>query len=330
MEEDHLEFLAQIASWYYEDKLSQETIAQRIDRSPSRISRLLQEARDQGLVEIRVRFPLKRNADLEEQLRQTFSLSQAWVLANPPADQKILLNRLGKLGARCLQQHLKDQVKIGVGWGTAVYEVVRAMPPLSIQEAMVIQLIGSIGSGDPTVDGAQRARWLGEKIEVPTRSLHAPLIVENEMIAQSLGQDPTIAETLRLGTVVDVALVGVGTTNPAASGLRRAGYLSKADMEALQEAGVVGDLLGYHLDAAGNLLDISLNRRVIGVGLEALCHLSTVMVVASGAVKVTAILATLRGGYADVLITDADTASAVLARQADQDIPTKLETVVKL
>lgn len=330
MDEDRLDFLAQIASWYYEENLSQEAIAKRIGRSPSMISRLLQEARDNNLIEIRVRFLLKRSSELEEQLRQTFSLAQAWVLANPPADREALFHRLGKLGARCLQQHLQDNVKIGIGWGTAVYHVVRAMPSTALQGATVIQVIGSIGSGDPTVDGTQMTHWLAEKLDATSRTLHAPLVVENKAIVQSLLQDPAIAETLRLSTQVDVTVLGVGTTDPAASGMRRAGYMSQATLEALQRAGAVGDILGYHLDINGNVLNVSINERVIGATLKSLRRGPTSIVVASGEVKVLPTLATLRGGYADILITDAETASAVLAQHAQSVMPTQAETLATL
>ena len=50
MEQDEIDFLAQIASWYYEEGLDQETIAQRINRSRSMVSRLLEKARQAGLV----------------------------------------------------------------------------------------------------------------------------------------------------------------------------------------------------------------------------------------------------------------------------------------
>lgn len=319
MDQDHLQLLGQVATWYYDEGLSQETIARRIGLSRSMVSRLLREAREQGLVEIIVHYPLKTNDALERRLCETFDLSRSWVLSNPPADKTTVLRRLGELGARYLQQHLKDNIKIGIGWGTTVYEVVRAIPALSIRGAMVIQIIGSVGSGDPTVDGSEMTHWLAQKLNTPSRFLHAPLIVENEATARALFQDPATVETLALARQVEVALLGVGTTDPLSSGLRRAGYLSEADLRMLQQSGAVGDILGLHLDANGSLLDISLNRRVIGVNLKALQAIPMVIVVASGEVKVPIILAALRGGYVDVLVTDAVTASSVLAQHMDQN-----------
>ncbi len=319
MDPEHLELLVQIATWYYEENLSQEEIAGRVGLSRSMVSRLLQKAREQGLIEIRVRYPLKRDAALEQRLCQTFFLSQASVLRDPPADHATLLRRVGELGARCLQQRLHDEVSIGTGWGTPVYDVVRAMPVSPIAGAQVIQLIGSIGSGDPTVDGAQMAHSLAQSLGAVSHFLHAPLIVENEETARALFQDPAIAKTLALAGEVEVALLGVGALDPVLSGMRRAGYFSEADLARLRKAGAVGDIVGYHLDAHGCPLDVSINRRLVGISLETLRAIPAAIIVAAGASKVAAILAVLRGGYADVLVTDAATASAILALHGERD-----------
>ena len=57
MDQERLDFLAQIAVWYYEERLDQETIAGRINKSRSMVSRLLDQAREAGLVEVKVLYP---------------------------------------------------------------------------------------------------------------------------------------------------------------------------------------------------------------------------------------------------------------------------------
>lgn len=317
MDNDRLELLGKIAVWYYEDNLDQTVIARRVGRSRSMISRMLQEAREQGLVEFKVNYPLKTDADLETRLCQTFNLAQARVLANaPPNDHDMLLRLLGRLGARCLQEELSKGIKIGIGWGTALYQVVRAMPRLKLADSLIIQMIGAVGYGDPLVDGPELAHRLSQKLNATYRFLHAPLVVENEAVAQSLLQERSIANTLALAGQVDVALVGVGTVDPTLSSLRRAGYLTEAGLTALQQAGAVGDVLARHLDAGGQLLDIPLNRRIIGQNLDTLRTIPTVMAVAGNVIKAPAILAALRGGFISVLITDAISAATVLEMHA--------------
>ena len=109
MGEDHLALLMQVASWYYEERLCQADIARRIGRSRSMVSRLLQEARDKGVVKIQVLSPfLNRVSELEDYLCQSFGLSQAYVLADPPVDYPLLIRRLGELGAHALGEDDHD------------------------------------------------------------------------------------------------------------------------------------------------------------------------------------------------------------------------------
>ena len=314
MNEDKLELLAQIASWYYEQNLTQEDIARRIGKSRSMVSRLLREAREEGIVEVRVRHPfLRRNATLESRLCQTFGLQSAWVLDNPPADYTLLLSRVGQLGARCLRSYLHDGMSIGVGWGTGVHAVVRAMGELPLQKAMVVQIIGAVGYGDPLIDGPELARWLAQKLDAAHRFLHAPLLVDNENLARALLQERAIAETLALARQVDMAIIGIGTVVRELSSLRRAGYLSQEDLLHLQTQGVVGDLLARQIDIRGRVLDLPLHRRIIGIDVpEDLARIPLVVAVAGGERKAPAILAALRSGLINALVTDAQAAVTVL------------------
>lgn len=320
MDQDRLDYLAQIAVWYYEEGLDQETIAGRINKSRSMVSRLLDQAREAGLVEVKVRFPLRVDAALERQLCAEFGLAHALVLAEPPDDYNILLKRLGELGAHCLQEVLRPGVVIGISWGTAVHAVVSAMPTKPVQDATVVQLIGAVGHGDPMVDGAELGRWLAEKLHASFRFLSAPLLVDNEAVAAALRKERTIEETLALGARADVALIGIGTPQPGLSSFLRAGYLSYSEMESLIASGVVGDIVAHQFDEYGNRLDIPTNRRAISLDADLLRRIPRVIAVSGGVDKARAILAGLRGHYCSCLVTDARTAQTILElhRQSSQ------------
>ncbi len=313
MEDDRLELLGQVAAWYYEDNLDQTEIAQRIDRSRSMISRMLNEARDLGLVEIRVKFPLKTNQELETRLGEVFNLSQARVLAETPShDYPTLLRRLGRLGAQYLQNILHDNIKISIGWGASLHQLVQSLPSTPLHNALVVQIMGSAGHSDPMIDGSELARWLAQKLGAGHRYLPAPLFLKNESAAQALLNDPVIADTLNLARQVDVALVGIGPVDSTLSGLYRTGYFTEADTETLKQAGVVGDVIGHLLDINGKVASVPINNCIIGQDLASLKQIPVVIGIAGSLMKVSAILAALRTGCLNVLITDAATAEAVL------------------
>lgn len=319
-EDERLELLGQVASWYYEDGLDQAEIAARISKSRSLVSRLLNEARQRGLVEIRVRFPLRRSDELEAGLVETFGLTEARVLAGEQLHYGSLLRRVGRLGARALQGRIHSDMDVAIGWGAALHAVVNAMPEIQLDDVMVLQAMGSVGDGDPNVDGADLARTLATKIGGGYRTLHAPLIVDRAGTAADLLSNATNAVTLTRAASAGAVIMGIGSIDSRLSGLRRAGYFTDQNLDDLRSRGIVGDVMGYLLDAAGNVTDIPENERVVSLHPDALRSAAWTIGVAAGASKASAVLAAVRGGYFDVLVTDEETASAVLAME--QDAPT--------
>jgi DNA-binding transcriptional regulator LsrR (DeoR family) len=312
MEEERVDLLAQVAIWYYEEGLDQAAIATRINKSRSMVSRLLDQARAMGLVEVRVRYPMRTDNELEQRLCGEFELAEAHVLAEPPDDYGLLLRRLGELGARSLQASLHPGITIGLSWGTGVHAVVSAMPSTLVPDSMVVQLIGAVGHGDPMVDGAELGRWLAQKLGASFRFLSAPLLVEDEQVARALRRERTIEETLTIAAQAEVAIIGIGTPEPEHSSLLRAGYMTRREMGDLIRQGVVGDIVAHQFDENGVRLDIPENRRAISLDADAIRRIPKVIAVSGSTAKARAIHAGLLGKYFNCLITDARAAEAVL------------------
>jgi deoxyribonucleoside regulator len=315
MGEERTDLLAQVAIWYYEDGLNQAAIAKRINKSRSMVSRLLDQAREAGIVEVQIRHPLRTDPELERRLCQEFDLAQAHVLARPPEDYRLLLRRLGELGARCLQAALHPGVIIGISWGTGVHAVVRAMPSTYVPDSMIVQLIGAVGYGDPMVDGVELGRWLAQKLGASFRFLSAPLLVEDGVIAQALRRERINRETLELARQAEVAIIGIGTPEPEYSSLLRAGYLSRSELEEMMTIGVVSDIVAHEIDEEGRVMDIAANRRALNLEADAIRRIPKVIAVSGSVVKARAITAALRGGFCNCLVTDAHAARAVLEIQ---------------
>ena len=73
---DRLQLIAEIARRYYADGLSQDEIAKLVGLSRPSISRLLLDARELGIVEIRVHPPIPTVPELEDRLARTFNLQE--------------------------------------------------------------------------------------------------------------------------------------------------------------------------------------------------------------------------------------------------------------
>jgi deoxyribonucleoside regulator len=304
--------LAQVASLYYEGNLTQDEIAHRIHTSRSTVSRLLREAREAGVVEIIVHYPLKTAPEIERDLITRFHLYHAQVLVGQGWPYEEILRGLGELAARYLESILIEGAILGISWGTAVHSTVQALRPDRKLPIMVVQMIGAVGTGDPQIDGPELARLLANVYGGEYRYLHAPLIVEEAHVGKVLLQEPRIRETLSLAQKADIALVGIGSLVPELSSLLRAGYLDREALDQLRAQGAVGDVCARHYDAQGRVLDIELNQRIVGIELEALQGIDQVIGVAGGEAKAGTILGALRGGHVKVLVTDDATARKVL------------------
>lgn len=317
MEETYnrLVYLAHVASLYYDHGKNQQEIADELKITRSAVSRLLTEAREKGIVEIKVNYPWRTNLDLEKALLAKFPhLKTARVLLREGKNYEEMLDGLGRLAAQYFLSILSNDTIIGISWGSALGAMIKIIQPKPVKNIEVVQLLGATGLEKiAQQDGPMLAQMLSEKFGCPCRYLHAPLVVDSPAAQEALIQDRSVRETLLYAERAEIALVGIGSTNPELYSLLRAGYVDRRELSEILAAGAVGDVCAHHFDINGNYLDIDINHRVIGIKVDTLFKIPTVIGVAGDARKAPAILGALRGNYINVLITDDEAAQSVLS-----------------
>ena len=307
------ELLAEVAILTYDQGLIQREVAERIGVSRSTVSRLLDEARRKGIVEVYINSPFRRSVRLQTELCDRFSLKEARVLTSDSLSYGEMLQRLGKSAAFYLRVLLKEDSVVGIAWGTALHELVRAFRPLEGDTNIVIaQMIGSVGARNQDVDGANLAQEFARLVRGRYYGVHAPLVVETHQLREALMQERDVAEVLELARTADIAIVGIGSVVSGFSSLVRAGYLHEENLPALRETGAVGDICAHHFDIYGQELSIDLNQRVVSVTLTDVKNIPLVIGIAGGKGKARALLGALHGDYLDVLITDSVAANELL------------------
>jgi deoxyribonucleoside regulator len=311
-DDSRLEFLARVATMYYEQGMTQQEISEALQYSRSAISRYLTEARERGVVEIKINHPIVRVPELEAEFRRRFGLAQALVLKRGSADYPHLLARLGALAADLVEGLVEDNDTIALSWGTAVHAVAKALNPPHLPGVRVVQMIGSLGTNDPQIDGPELAQRVARLYGGRYLTLPAPLIVEKPAIRDALLEEPRMQGVLQAAREAQLAVVGIGGVDPSVSSLVRSGYLSAGEVAALEEQGVVGDVCVIHFDVEGNILDIPIARRTVGIDPDSVRGIPTVIGVAGGEAKARAILGALRARLVNVLVVDDVTASVAL------------------
>lgn len=310
--DDELLLLAEVAQRYYLDDLTQEQIARGIGVSRSNVSRLLKEARERGVVEIRVHHPLRTLAEPAARLQSALGLRDCLVLATPAGDPAPeTAHQLGALAARYLTDRVADGTTIGVGWGSTVYHVVTSGHLRPKRGVAVVQLMGSVGGATPDIDGAQIAGRLGRTLGGPVYYLHAPMVVTDAAVRAGLLRDQHIRKTLEMARRAGVLLVSVGAVSRA-SGIYRAGYLNDADLEYIQGQGAVGDICGSYFKRDGAPCSLELSERTIAADAEVMRGVPLRVGVGWGAAKALPSLGAVRAGLINVLILDEEAAREAL------------------
>ena len=311
------QLLAKVASLYYEEDKSQAEIARQLGYSRSAISRILNRARESGIVEITIHYPVERSHYHERLLKQVFGLKDAYVLETDSSDYEKLIRNLGQFGVDVALESLSEGSAMGITWGRALYEFVHAMRISTSSNVKVVQLMGALGKEGRFFDGHGLALLLASKLGGSHYVPYIPLVVESEEIRQGLANQPNIKEFEEIKKELDLAVVGVGSMELEYSGVFQAGYLSQDELTKLREMGAVGELLGYFIDINGNRLNVEFHDRLfstyVGDLNESGCK---VIAIAGGKIKTKGVLGALRGKYLDVLVTDSGVAEAVLKMES--------------
>jgi len=300
------ELLLRVAWYYYKDELTQDEIARRLSVSRASVGRLLDRARRVGLVSITLNAEYLDAFELSGELRRTFGLAEALVVPDhekEPADHHTLNARIGLGGAQFMSTHLRPGGSLGVGWGETVSRVIAATNFGAVGPVHMVTLTGGVEGYLPTILSS-KGETGAESSEVTSATvIPTPIMASTPALAAALRDEPTVQQVLKQACDVEHALVGVGTPTADAT-IVHMGYLNPADVRGLRERGVVGDILGQFFDADGNVVELPIHDRRIGIELSDLMHIPKVVGVAGGLHKAQAILGALHGGFLDVLVTN--------------------------
>ena len=309
-EDEKKKLIYQIAQMYYYDGLTQAEIAERLKVSKPSISRLLAEARQRKIVEIILHYPYQRRIDLEKSLITRFQLHDAYVLMAEGLAMDEAQSGVGVLAAEMLDKYLAEQMVLAISRGRNVYSTVKAIRPRPELNLKVVQVQGALG--DRLDDGSDLGFFLSRLSLSEIRLLNAPLILEKPELAQSLLNEPSIRSTLELAKNADIALLGIGSTNPDVFSLYRHKMVSLEEVEGLRKSGVVGDVAGCFIDQNGNEVDIEFNRRLVRINLEDLKKIPLRIGVACGLARIDAVRAVVKSKLINILVIDSITTSHLL------------------
>lgn len=287
-----------------------EEIAARISTSRTKVTRLIQAAQRAKLVKVTVEGAPANCVALEEKLAAAFGLERCSVTPDL-GEPDLPLSALGALGAHVIHAAIErhNATVVGIGHGRTLSACVDALPLMDRPDLKLVALLGSLTRTASTSPYDVIFRFVG-RTGGTGYCVPAPFFCDSEEVRALFLAQRDIVAVRELAESASVAVVGIGSLGDR-YGLMTGGMITTSELDALHEAGAVGEILGTFLDAEGRPLDVELNRRVIATNLESLRG-REVIAVAGGPTKASAIAAVLRNGVVNHLVTDEVTAQELV------------------
>ena len=301
------------AAWlYYGEELTQSQIAEKLNVSRSTVIRLIQSAREIGLVKITIGVA-SDTFELERDLENRYGLKMVRLVPEA-VDEQMQRRWLGQAAAEMLIELARDDSTIALSWGSTMQAMADSLQGSAAHKGMLtVALNGGLHNASRGTNPHEVAEQVGQFFGATSHSLYAPVYVRNEATAAGLYRDSGVQQALNLARNATLVVFSFGGIQASATMLKL-GYVTPDEREFLLRNGAVGEIAGRWIDRDGATVRMPPTIHPIGITVEELKRIPERMAVAGGAEKLNAIRAALKGGLATHFVSDERTALDLLGR----------------
>jgi len=296
--------LLRVSRLYYELGETQEAIARILGITRPHVSKLLKQARAQGVVEIRIVERTERPSEVAADLQGRFGLRGVHLAPTFSGSDELTRRRVGRMAAQVLLTSVRDGMVVGIGDGSSIAAMASGMDDVARDvAATVVPLCGGFWGA---AGGREPYRRVAEALGATAHGLLAPGLLDDAATRDALSAHAGIRAVTALWERLDVAAFGIGgpTWSEAAVG--------PVVVRELEAGEAVGEVLIAPFDIQGRYIDSSLRGRTMAFDARALPGVPITIGIASGSAKVAPVLGALRAGAVSILVTDLDTAEKVI------------------
>lgn len=299
------------AGWlYYVAGNTQDQIAAKLGVSRQSAQRLVSLAVSEGLVKVRIDHPIASCLDLAQRLRSRFALDLVEVVPSDPASTSTTIG-VAQATAAEIERFLRspEPIVMAIGTGRTLKAAIEQISPMECPQHKIVSLTGNIAP-DGSAAFYNVIFTMADTVKARSFPMPLPVIAASPEERQLLHDQSIIRSTLALAAQAKVTFVGIGDLGPNAP-LYVDGFVSEAELKALQKAGAVGEIVGWAFDRDGRLVEGITNERVASAPIPSREN-SLVVGVGMGELKVPGMLAAVNRRLINGLITDERTAAALL------------------
>ena len=299
-----------VSRMYFYQDMTMEAIATEMSVSRSTVSRLLNFARLEGLVSVRIVDPTEQPQQLEKKILERFNIKKAHVVPVPDiVGEAEWLERVAQYTANYLNTVFGSNMILGIAWGTTLSAISKHLLQKTTHDSHVVQLNGA---GNTQTMGISYASEIIMRFARNFRAradlFPVPTFFDYADTKRALWKEGSIKRLLNLHKKTDLLLYSIGAVNAGIpSHVYSGGYLEKDDYVELERQKIAGDIATVFFREDGSFNNIPMNDRASGPNLELFQHKYGICVV-SGLAKVKGLYAALKGNLMKELIVDEPTA----------------------
>ena len=282
---------------HYREGISQIEISRRMRVSTATVSRLLARAREEGIVRIHIADPDEAH-EIGDTLARAMGLATVRVV-----DTSKTAGLSAQVGALLTGAALPEGAVLAIGWGRAVQSVISTGLP-ALPGVIVVPTTGGMHETASHFQINEFVRNAAEQTGGEARFLYAPSNPSRELRAVLL-RDPDTTRIMDFWSRVDAAILGIGSVQTSTA--TRGSELSGSGSEA-----VIGDVARHYFDISGRRIERPDHVDPMTITREQLRRVPLGIGVATGPAKAAAIIGAARSGMIGALVTNLQTARAVL------------------
>ncbi|GAB2023544.1 sugar-binding transcriptional regulator [Pseudolactococcus yaeyamensis] len=313
MKDDKYKLLSQVAYMYYIEDMSQQEISDKLGIYRTTISRLIKEAREKDIVEINVRdFDTKIYA-LETHFQAKYHMKFVQIVPTTPEDSEQEKDEgLSRAGAAFIKQRLEKNSVVGVSWGRTLAQTISHIENRRNTHSIFVPIVGGPSHVNAQYHVNTLVYELARKFGGSSQFVNATVVQETKALREGIIHSKYFSELNDYWSRLDLAIVGIGGKLTFRDSQWR-DLITPDDYEDLELREAIGDCCCRFVDGDGKVLKGSLYERTIGMELTDLAKVPISVGIARSKPKAKAILAMLKKGYINVLITDEETALEILS-----------------
>lgn len=294
---------------YYIKNLPQNQIASILKVSVPTVSRLINKARADKIIEFVIKDPYLKCIDLEQKLKEKYGLLDVIIAPDPAIDVSEDIDSEKKLialeGARYLQRIIKEEDVLGITFGRTMYHLIHYLNPCQKINTQFVTLHGSINNVHQDFDVIPLVRRIAMAFGGKNYTLITEGIVSNKELANSIKQEKNIKKVIDMYKNVSIAISGIGSFYPTVNSLlTKSKYLSEEQIAMLKKEDVVADVFLRFINKHGKECNTELRDRTIGIKYEEFKNINKRIVLASGLYKKDSLKIVLKAGLYNILITN--------------------------